>query len=245
MRDRLLAALREVAVLDARCTSVRERLLIERSDEIVGELDRYAYRMASVLVDYRFDARQLRAWYDAYAALMGRLGLVDGRSPTLQAEEIRRLEREAGLPLDQMSVTWSALQEAAHAGRQARNELVETHQWLVATLARKYSWSGLEQADLVAEGNLGLMRAIDKYDYARGFRVSTYAAWWIRSRIERAIVNTGSNIRLPVHLADRIRKYRKAAQGPVSTAVHDPASADIAAATGLPPEELGSLLQLQ
>ena len=183
--------------------------------------------------------------YDTFATLIRQTESVDGNeTSSALAERIRRIEREAGLPLKEMTATWAGVQDAVRAGRQARDELVEAHQWLVAALARKYAWSGLEQADLVAEGNLGLMHAVDKYDYRRGCRVSTYAAWWIRTRIERAITNTGLNIRLPVHLADRLRRYRKAAdrldRSPGST--RDPA--DIAITAGLRPEDVDDLLQL-
>jgi RNA polymerase primary sigma factor len=94
-------------------------------------------------------------------------------------------------------------------GLQAREHLIKANTRLVVSIAKRYIGQGLPFLDLIQEGNLGLMKAIDKYDYHRGFRFSTYATWWIRQTITRAIADQGRTIRVPVHMTDRIRQMKK------------------------------------
>jgi len=94
-------------------------------------------------------------------------------------------------------------------GRQAREQLIKANTRLVVSVAKKYVGHGVPFLDLIQEGNLGLMRAVEKFEYQRGFRFSTYATWWIRQTITRAIADQGRTIRVPVHMTDRIRQmYR-------------------------------------
>ncbi|MBN1451302.1 MAG: sigma-70 family RNA polymerase sigma factor [Anaerolineales bacterium] len=97
-------------------------------------------------------------------------------------------------------------------GRRAREHLIKANTRLVVSIAKKYIGRGVPFLDLIQEGNLGLMKAVNKYDYRRGFRFSTYATWWIRQTITRSIADQGRTIRVPVHMIDRIRQLYKAAQ---------------------------------
>src|SRR5438552_7468452 len=99
--------------------------------------------------------------------------------------------------------------ESVRKGREARQRFIRANLRLVVSIARKYQGQGLPFLDLVQEGNIGLMRAVELFDWRRGFKFSTYATWWIRQAITRAIADRGRQIRLPVHVHDQIRKMRR------------------------------------
>ncbi len=105
----------------------------------------------------------------------------------------------------------SELREAIEEGIKARNHIIQANTRLVVSIAKRYIGRGVPFLDLIQEGNLGLMKAVEKFDYRRGFRFSTYATWWIRQTITRSLADQGRTIRLPVHMSDRIRRmYRLA-----------------------------------
>lgn len=105
-----------------------------------------------------------------------------------------------------------SLEKTVQEGKVARDHLIEANTRLVVSIAKKYMGRGVPFLDLIQEGNLGLMKAVEKFDYRRGFRFSTYATWWIRQTITRAIADQGRTIRVPVHMSDRIRRLYKTAR---------------------------------
>lgn len=126
----------------------------------------------------------------------------------------------------------------------ARNRMIESNLRLVIKIARKYINRGLDFADLIEEGNLGLMHAVEKFDPNMGFRFSTYSTWWIRQTIERAIMNQGRTIRLPVYIMKELQSYWKAAYQLSKTLDHDPTPEDIAAKVDKPIETVRKILNL-
>ena len=120
-------------------------------------------------------------------------------------EATKLIQQQARLPLERRS----ELESAESAGRAAREHLIKANTRLVVSIAKRYTGHGIALLDLIQEGNLGLMKAVVKYDYKRGFRFSTYATWWIRQAITRSIADQSRTIRLPVHMADRIRHLYK------------------------------------
>jgi len=118
-------------------------------------------------------------------------------------------------------------------GQEARDELIKANTRLVVSIAKRYIGNGVPFLDLIQEGNLGLMKAVEKYDYHRGFRFSTYATWWIRQTITRAIADQSRTIRVPVHMADRIRLVYKAERELEQTLGRSPNIEELAAAVGM------------
>ena len=144
------------------------------------------------------------------------------RVPLLTTEEEVRLARMVELGRNAMRtladdgtdpVERARLEALIEQGRAAREHLIKANTRLVVSIAKKYMGRGVPFLDLIQEGNLGLMKAVEKFDYHRGYRFSTYATWWIRQTITRAIADQGRTIRVPVHMSDRIRRlYRTARQ---------------------------------
>lgn len=130
------------------------------------------------------------------------------------------------------------LQEAVAAGQSARAQLIHSNLRLVVSIARRYQGHGLSLLDLIQEGSLGLMRAVDKFDPSRGLKFSTYATYWIRQSVGRSIADHGRTVRLPVHLGERLLQVSRARQKLVQTLDRDPTHDEVARELGLTPEQV-------
>jgi RNA polymerase primary sigma factor len=177
------------------------------------------------------------------------------RVPLLTTEQevdlAKRLERglNAQLKLDKLNGSAgfkkrAELEGHVEDGRGAREHLIKANTRLVVSIAKKYIGRGVPFLDLIQEGNLGLMKAVEKFDYRRGYRFSTYATWWIRQTITRAIADQGRTIRVPVHMSDRIRRLYKAARQLEQVFGRKPTPEEIAHELNLEPRKVQWMLKV-
>ncbi len=145
---------------------------------------------------------------------------------------------------DQPDADCERLEADVAEGERAKEAFVQANLRLVVSIAKRYQSSGLSLLDLVQEGNMGLMHALEKFDFQKGFKFSTYATWWIRQSVTRAIANTGSTIRLPVHAGETVRKVQRAQAALEAELGRSPGVEELASETDLPPTRVEEALQL-
>ncbi len=160
------------------------------------------------------------------------------------ARELRAIERETHLPIPAISELHHRLSSGAAEARRARDGLIEANLRLVISIAKKYSHRGLPFLDLIQEGNLGLMKAVDKFEYRRGYKFSTYATWWIRQAITRAIADQARAIRIPVHANEAINKMERFRRDWEKRTGQTPKPAELAGQMALPVARIYKLLQI-
>jgi len=148
--------------------------------------------------------------------------------------EYRRVESEAGIRIDELKVKWERITRARTLSGEAKNELIIRNLRLVINIAKNYVGRGLALLDLIQEGNIGLMKAVDKFKYEKGFKFSTYATWWIRQGITRALIDQTKTIRVPVHMMDFYNKVAKASRELTQQLGREPGKEEIAGRLGIP-----------
>jgi RNA polymerase primary sigma factor len=224
--------------------------LVVRIEKAENEIKEVESKIGLSQKDLRKTLKEMKSSPQKARGLIKKLGLnpeeleeANGNIGNAQ-RKVKRVEEESRLTEDSLRVTYHDIHEGERMAERAKSELVEANLRLVVSIAKKYTNRGLQFLDLIQEGNIGLMKAVDKFEYKRGYKFSTYATWWIRQAITRAIADQARTIRIPVHMIETINKLIRTSRYLVQELGREPTPEEIAEKMELPLDKVRKVLKI-